>query len=479
MKLALALLSLLSLSDAVPEIENSLPFPDEVLTSTAFTFMANVFDHDGFGIQSVEFQFKDQYGNELGYQQGDAEDDLSGVYHLLYTGLEDGSWYYRVKAVTYTPPPSQQEDPEVVRRHGRTLVYSELETVSDWVPFTVDSGSVPPVEAAREGIQTLLNANPDFAPSFVRLAMHDCIGGCDGCVDVANPDNAGLEDVIDALAPIVEQHVVVQNTNSMPGPGDSGSSSGGMGAEPNLSRADVWVLAALEGAKAGQNLGEMDMVDFPMQWIGRRDCETRDEICTNSEGNIVECSTKKGTHREMPETDSHTFDLFTWYLEEFGFDFKQVITLMGGNFWTRNGGVLDNHFYGHLVGGESINEEDEVFYDEAPCWQQTENLEWEACGSNLSDDELLNIDVSLVRNFEDYMDEDVPGKVLCQFVEQMGNAIVVCPVSDHMYFMVIGEFKADNNYWLNDFQDVLSQIFLTGYDAGGACNSECLPLSPA
>jgi len=480
MKLAVALLSLLSLADAAPLISESLPFADEVITSSSFNFLANVQDVDDLGIQSVEFQFKDQFDNELEYQQAVGE-DLSGLYHLLYNDLEDGDWDYRVKAVTYAPAESD-EDPEVVRHHGRSLQQGgALETVTEWVPFTVEveSESVPSMETAREEIQALLQDTPDLAHKFVRLAMHDCVGGCDGCVDVGNTDNAELEEIIDVLASVVQNNVVDEGTNSMPGPGDSSSSNGGMDSEPKLSRADVWVLAALEGAKAGQTVGEMDMVDFPMEWIGRRDCETSDDECLDAEGNIVECSAKKGPHRDMPDTDSHTYDLLTWFQQEFGFEYEEVIALMGGNFWARNGGVLDNHFYGHLVGGESMNEEDQVFYEDAPCWKQAETLEWEACGSNLSEDKLLNVDVALVRNFEGYLDQNVRGKVLCQFIEQTGDATIVCPVSDHMYFMIVGEYKSDNSYWLNDFQDVLSQMFLTGYDAGGACTDECLPLSPA
>ena len=30
-------------------------------------------------------------------------------------------------------------------------------------------------------------------PAMVRLTFHDCVGGCDGCLNVNDPDNAGLE----------------------------------------------------------------------------------------------------------------------------------------------------------------------------------------------------------------------------------------------------------------------------------------------
>ncbi len=33
-------------------------------------------------------------------------------------------------------------------------------------------------------------------------AFHDCVTVCDGCVDTSNPDNAGLQEVIDDLETI-------------------------------------------------------------------------------------------------------------------------------------------------------------------------------------------------------------------------------------------------------------------------------------
>ena len=29
------------------------------------------------------------------------------------------------------------------------------------------------------------------APQIVRMAFHDCVGGCDGCLDLKNPSNRG------------------------------------------------------------------------------------------------------------------------------------------------------------------------------------------------------------------------------------------------------------------------------------------------
>ena len=35
-----------------------------------------------------------------------------------------------------------------------------------------------------------------------RLAFHDCIGGCDGCLNFNNKDNAGLQEAVNSLETI-------------------------------------------------------------------------------------------------------------------------------------------------------------------------------------------------------------------------------------------------------------------------------------
>ena len=34
------------------------------------------------------------------------------------------------------------------------------------------------------------------------LGFHDCVGGCDGCVNLDNDDNAGLDDVVEGFQSI-------------------------------------------------------------------------------------------------------------------------------------------------------------------------------------------------------------------------------------------------------------------------------------
>jgi Peroxidase len=89
---------------------------------------------------------------------------------------------------------------------------------------TTSSSVAQVIAAARAEIVTLLAASPPntaLAAKFVRLSFHDCVGGCDGCVDMNDLDNGGLDIPMNALQPIVTKYT-------------QGS------ANASLTRADVW-----------------------------------------------------------------------------------------------------------------------------------------------------------------------------------------------------------------------------------------------
>jgi hypothetical protein len=101
------------------------------------------------------------------------------------------------------------------------------------------------VAAAENNIWDLLRRDQPLGPKFVRLGFHDCVRGCDGCVDLSNPNNGGLDLPIAALEMIVADH---ENLSI------------------GFSRADIWAFAALLGADMAQQGN--DRVDFSMQWVG-------------------------------------------------------------------------------------------------------------------------------------------------------------------------------------------------------------------
>ena len=58
---------------------------------------------------------------------------------------------------------------------------------------------------AEVNTEVVNGASVTMGPKFLRLAFHDCVGGCDGCVDLQNPENNGLELPINTLQKLVEK----------------------------------------------------------------------------------------------------------------------------------------------------------------------------------------------------------------------------------------------------------------------------------
>jgi Peroxidase len=66
----------------------------------------------------------------------------------------------------------------------------QQEETNDHLRTLLDSSSSPQQQGAiplvKADIKALIDANPALAPKFVRLTFHDCVGGCNGCVDMTN-----------------------------------------------------------------------------------------------------------------------------------------------------------------------------------------------------------------------------------------------------------------------------------------------------
>eukprot|EP00493_Phyllostaurus_siculus_P028082 UN28430 len=92
--------------------------------------------------------------------------------------------------------------------------------------------------------------------NVVRLAFHFCVGdgGCDGCINMDVPDNAGLELSVDYLDARADAWL-----------------------EAGLSKADFYALASMVAANMalGNNGWDSDLSNFE---IGRTDCSDPDFI---------------------------------------------------------------------------------------------------------------------------------------------------------------------------------------------------------
>jgi len=184
------------------------------------------------------------------------------------------------------------------------------------------------VTAAEESwltaeIEAAIEKNRILVAKYVRLSFHDCVDGCNGCVDMDNLDNAGLN------FPIASLDAIIKKPDAPVG----------------ISRADLWALAGLVGARRAARLAGNRKVKFTFRW-GRTDC-----------------ADPSNTAEELPMSSDGTIEVFDFFSEKFGFDQYETVVLLGAHTlggasqsssgfmgtWTSNTTTLDNDYYRELV----------------------------------------------------------------------------------------------------------------------------------
>lgn len=133
---------------------------------------------------------------------------------------------------------------------------------------------------------------------------------CKGCIDLTNPANFGLESAISALDPIVAKF-----ENKAVG----------------VSRADLWALAVMAGSDAADHGTLSKPINFTQNWFGRVNCEDAGQVCRNNVGQPVPCSSTVGPNRRMAEPTLNSDSIFTYFADEFAFNQRQVIAIMGAH----------------------------------------------------------------------------------------------------------------------------------------------------
>jgi Peroxidase len=147
------------------------------------------------------------------------------------------------------------------------------------------------IRQATNMIQTIFtNAEANgvnMRAKCVRLSFHDCVGGCDGCVDLANLANRGLDVPIDALDPVVQT------------------------VKRFLTVGDVWALCGLLACRNqdGTNVG------FPMNFVGRPQCAGG--------------ATKGGPNRILPSAHFTTQQVIDYFAANFNFNPKETAAILG------------------------------------------------------------------------------------------------------------------------------------------------------
>ena len=320
------------------------------------------------------------------------------------------------------------------------------------------------IDYVRSAVVKLIeDSERELIPKFLRLGFHDCVGGCDGCVDLTNPDNKGLLEPIDAIAELVDHF---------------GASH---------SRADLWAMATLVSADMAVTHSRPVGLKFPMRYIGRKDCDGADHRGVG------------GPKVEMPSNHLTTHELYAYFDKYFGFDMDETITIMGvhsvGVLTRENSGfgnkgkedgwvfeaesyVLDNRYYPMFDKKWEL----ELVHNDGDI---PDRYQWYHEEDGKEERPLMtNADMALVRDFSDHMHVDKDGNegaVDCVFAneaEKEGESSegyrirglqynqpkkqVACPVATEAMDKIL-EYKMDNTKWLYDFEKVLEKMLKNGY----------------
>ena len=377
------------------------------------------------------------------------------------------------------------------------------------------------LETARDRIVSMIRQDRRLSPLFLRLGFRDCIGGCDGCIDLQDVNNRGLARPVDELRPVVEEFAI-----------------------EGVTRADIWALAATVGADMAQGREE---VEFEFATYGRVTCEDSNDTCRRQGGEEVPCDETHGPFRPSPSPDLTTHGLLTFFDETFGFSMEETIAIMGAHTlgrlrrdnsgfdgtdgWVRREDILDNEYYEQLVGGESSTDSISTMMD-GPDWYQIQvdnsdipgiphRHQWTkrsgrglgsfrgrynrrnrrlgrggggggggghhgggggrghhggGGGGRNCDEVMMNADIGLVRDMDGFMDPST-GEVSCDFKDNdsndgggMGGGTgIVCPVAHTLPQMAV--YRDDNLAWLTDFERALRKMLLTGFTVTEDCSA--------
>jgi hypothetical protein len=132
-------------------------------------------------------------------------------------------------------------------------------------------------------------------PKMVRLSFHDCISGCNGCINATNPDNAGLT----AIA--TESTSFHRNFINLKFYGNS------------LSRADFWAIMASRALYIASNNSPgltQPVLDFK---FGRKDCQA---------GSLLD-------QTEILPGAGGSWDKVRGAFDKFGLTNREIVALMG------------------------------------------------------------------------------------------------------------------------------------------------------
>ena len=445
-----------------PELLSSTPSSNEAVSGDSVVINARVFDDDLRRVR-IRVRLPDNTQNAFeNMVQISSNGDEIDFEHTIDTTLK-GRYSYKLELIDNSYP--------VV----------SIPSNGVWIDFLVAENEADVIDAARAELTTIIRSHPDnLAAKLIRLGFHDCVGGCDGCVDMLNGDNAGLDIPIEALHPVVDLY-----------------------SHFGVTRADLWVLAALEAAHDVQQANVKRQ--FVMEWVGRPTCEALNSPCLDKDGNEVDCTEDRGPHRELPSPHLDTHGLLDYFKKEFDYQESwETVVIMGAhslgtlsransgfngpNGWLGNPNELDNAYYDRLVGGDAATPTDDFeTLMRAADWGQvyvnngaigTPNRWQYERGVNPDHFVMVNADMAIVRDLSGYIDDDegqVTGcQIRCTRQNGHGCALPRCPHAAETWDAAV-EYKFDNDKFMKDFEVAFKKMLTTGATTSNGCaNPPCV-----
>jgi len=282
--------------------------------------------------------------------------------------------------------------------------------------------------------ETLFLNRADRFAHVVRIAFHDCVGGCDGCINRNNPDNFGpMLDTLDEADKIYNARY-----------------------KRTMSRADFYILTAVTALEESLQFNNANLtsnfirpVKFNFKY-GRCDCSTSPHTTDD---------------REFPHGHFDYKKVMDFFKQEFGFNVRQSVAILGAHtlggasgsigsgfqgFWKENAVAaarLNNRYYSLLADRsltwDNVDISNENGFNEER-WQWVAGRTPEGVPAPF----MLNADVALIRNIR----PDMNGQSSCQFT--------ACSLSPSA--KIVQQYARDGNRWMRDFVKVWDKMVSKG-----------------
>lgn len=129
------------------------------------------------------------------------------------------------------------------------------------LPISTNSFTDPEFTSLITSLDSLLLSGPNLARAL-RLSFHDCIDGCNGCINGLNPDNAKLKLFILELENLIIQYEFKSFYGKY------------------MTRADFWALSGMRAAYLSSNYTGLTPVSVNFK-VGRMNCKNgllRDDL---------------------------------------------------------------------------------------------------------------------------------------------------------------------------------------------------------